>query len=126
MKRINISNLEWEILRIIWQKGKITVKEISKALSEPNKRAYTTIQTYMERMIEKGFLTKEKIGLVNFYHAAVQKKNFISKETSKFIQNVFAGSYSNFAAYLFDSDKLEKNDVEKIKKMIEKKEREDD
>ncbi|HHE39162.1 MAG TPA: BlaI/MecI/CopY family transcriptional regulator [Candidatus Cloacimonetes bacterium] len=126
MKKLNISNLEWEILRITWQKGKITVKEISKALSKPNKRAYTTIQTYMERMVEKGFLTKEKIGLVNFYKAIVREKNLINKEISKFTQNVFAGSYSNLAAYLFDAHKLDKEDIEMIKKMIAEKENEND
>ena len=126
MKKINISNLEWEILRIIWNKGKITVKEINEVLSDQNKRAYTTIQTYMERMVEKGFLTKEKIGLVNFYSAIVKEKNLIDKEITKFIHNVFAGSYSNFAAYLFDADKLEKEDIEMIKKMIEENEKEND
>ena len=125
MKKNNISNLEWEILRIIWSKEKICVKEMLEFLSDQNKRAYTTIQTYMERMVEKGFLSKEKIGLVNFYSSIVKEKNLINKEISKFIQNVFAGSYSNFASYLFDSNKLEHKDIEIIKKMIDEKEKND-
>ncbi|RLD60357.1 MAG: hypothetical protein DRJ01_09805 [Bacteroidetes bacterium] len=126
MKNIKLSKMEWEILRIIWEKGSSSVRDVSQNISEQNKRAYTTIQTYMERMIEKKLLKKEKIGLVNFYISIVEKKNLINHEISTFIQNVFNGSSSRFAAYLFNSDQLDEKDIKRIKEMIEEKEKKND
>lgn len=126
MKNFSLSKMEWEILRIIWKSGSLSVRNICETISEQNKRAYTTIQTYMERMVEKNLLKKEKIGLVNFYKANVAKKDIINNEFSKFVQNVFNGSSSQLTAYLFDSNHLNEKDIETIKEMIKEKEKKND
>jgi len=76
----------------------------------------------MDRMTEKKLLYKEKIGLVNFYRPLIDEQTLKKQATEKLVSNTFNGSFGNLAAFLVDSYNLSGKDLEKIKKLIEKKE----
>ncbi|MEA1987193.1 MAG: BlaI/MecI/CopY family transcriptional regulator [Candidatus Marinimicrobia bacterium] len=121
MKNNNsLTKFEWEIMKVIWTTKNISAREVLEKLSKKNQRAYTTIQTYLERLTKKRFLKKEKIGLVNFYSPIVKKEKALRSETNDFVEKLFHGSYSQMAAFLFDTNSLKEKDFMEIKKMIKK------
>lgn len=117
-----LSKFEWIIMDIIWDNPKSNVRDVLENLPEEHQKAYTTVQTYLERLVKKGFLAKEKIGMVNFYNPKVDRKTVQADETENFIKKTFQGSATKLAAFLFDSNKLNENDLTKIKKMIDEEE----
>ena len=117
-----ISDIEWQIMGVLWKKGVLSIKEVWQQLYPNGEKAYTTVQTYMDRMTEKKLLYKEKIGLVNFYRPLIDEKTLKKQATEKFVTNTFNGSFGSMAAFLVDSYNLSGEDLEKIKKLIEKKE----
>jgi len=119
-----LTKFEWEIMKQVWKKGRATVREVHEALAPTQSRAYTTIQTYMERLVDKKYLSKKKIGLVNFYSAKVKETDTLRQETSYFVKRAFDGSFSKLAAFLFDTQDFDEKDLEAIKRLIEEKERE--
>lgn len=119
-----LTKLEWEIMKLVWKKGRCSVRDIHEALHPAHSKAYTTIQTYMERLVEKKYLSKEKIGLVNFYTARVKETDTLKRETTHFVKRAFDGSVSKLAAFLFDTQDFNKHDLEEIKRLIETKEQE--
>lgn len=122
----SLSPFEWTIMNQVWSSGTITVREIEEALPSKQRRAYTTLQTYLERLVDKKFLQKEKIGLVNFYSVIVEKENVVREETSRFVDRVFNGSATQLAAFLIDHNTLSPDDLDKIKSMLSKEENSDD
>ena len=122
MKKLKaLSDIEWRIMQVLWKKGVMSIREVWQRLYPDGEKAYTTIQTYMERMIEKGLLHKEKIGLVNFYRALVDERTVIKQATEKFVSNIFNGSFGSLAAFRVDSDNRSFDEVERIKQVMEKK-----
>ncbi len=122
--KIGLSDLEWKIMQILWEKGVLSVKEIWQVLYPDGEKAYTTIQTYMDRMVDKDLLKKQKIGLVNFYHALVDKKTILKQATENLVTRAFNGSFLNLAAFLVNSPNLSKKDLQRIKELIKRKEEE--
>ena len=123
MKKPNaLSEMEWQIMQVLWIKGVKSVKEIREFIYPDGEKAYTTVQTYMDRMVEKKLLNKEKIGLVNFYHPLVEKKSILKQATENLVSRAFNGSFLNLAAFLVDSPNLTNDDLEKIKNLIKAKE----
>jgi len=115
----NPSPLEWEIMNVIWDSGKNpSVREVLEAAYPNGEKAYTTVQTVMNNLESKGFLTKEKIGLVNFYKPLKKRKDLLKKETSKFVENVFGGSFQALASYIVASDSLSNEEIADLKKLI--------
>ena len=117
-----ILDIEWQIMGVLWKKGVMSIKEVWQQLFPKGEKAYTTVQTYMDRMTEKRLLHKEKIGLVNFYRPLIDEQTLIKQAMEKFVSNTFNGSFGSMAAFLVDSYNLSGEELEKIKKLIEKKE----
>jgi BlaI family penicillinase repressor len=122
-KKISLSEMEWQILKIIWKDKKTTVKDVWNRLFPEGEKAYTTIQTYMDRMVDKKILKKEKIGLVNFYEQLLSEKDALDFATENLVDRAFQGSFGHLATYLIGSRRLKTSDLEKIKKMISEKEK---
>lgn len=121
-KSISLSEIEWQIMEVLWEKGVLSVKEVLQAIYPNGEKAYTTIQTYMDRMVEKQLLKKQKIGLVNFYHSIVDKHKLLKQATENLVTKAFKGSFGSLAAFLVDSYELSNEDLDKIKQLIKKRE----
>jgi len=118
-----LSLLEWEIMNIIWaQNKKLAVRDVL-AIAYPNgEKAYTTVQTVLNNLETKGYLTKEKIGLVNFYSAIKSQEEIVKKETSSFVKRVYNGSFKALANYLIDSNNLTEDEIADLQFLIKQKE----
>ena len=122
--QLGLSDLEWDIMQTVWEKGVLSVKEVWQKLFPRGEKAYTTIQTYMDRMVEKNLLIKQKIGLVNFYHPRVDKGSLLRQATENLVSRAFNGSFFSLAAFLVDSPNLSREELDKIKQLIKEKEEE--
>lgn len=121
-KEKSLSTFEWQIMEILWKRGKATVRDVFDSLSGIE-RAYTTVQTYMERMVTKKILGKEKIGPVNLYFPQITKDQSLLSETRHFLNKSFGGSLPKLAAFLINSDDISEQDLERIKTMIQEREK---
>ena len=119
-----LSPLEWEIMEVIWQESgrKISVRDVINIAYPNAEKAYTTVQTVMNNLEAKRFLSKQKIGLVNFYTVQEKRHTLLKKETSRFVEKVFGGSFHSLANYLIDSSPLSTEEIADLKKMIEQRE----
>ena len=122
-KKKKLAEVEFEIMSAIWPFGKpITVKEIHLRLYPKKEKAYTTVQTIMNILVEKCFLRKDKIGMVNFYFPIVPKEDFAKHETHNLVSKIFNGSFGALANYLVDSDNLTQDELNELKSLINAKE----
>jgi len=116
---------EWEIMQVLWESGTCCVRDVLDHLSQQGiKKAYTTIQTTMNTLVKKNFLSVKKIGLVNYYTPNVDRRDMIRNETRTLLSRVFNGSVPALASFLFASEDLSLDEIKKIKKTIEQKENE--
>ncbi len=119
-QKINLSSgLEWQIMKYLWENTKASVRDVWESIFPEGDKAYTTVQTYMERMVKKGLLKKEKIGLVNFYSPLISEKEALKEATENFVDKAFEGSFGLLANFLVNSDKLKASDLKELKKMLE-------
>ncbi len=120
-----LTDLEWEIMNGIWNiEGRISVRSVLEELYPDGEKAYTTVQTVMNKLEEKGFLTKEKIGLVNFYKPTREREDLMGGETRRFVDKIFDGSFGELAMYLIGSGKLSDEELADLKQLIERGENE--
>ena len=125
MKRKRLAVAESEIMEGVWQfDGSATVREVHSRLYPNGEKAYTTVQTMMNILVEKGFLRKEKIGLVNFYTPAVSRLEAAETETQSLVSRLFQGSFGALANYLVDSGELSREELDALKALIDAREQE--
>ena len=124
-KTKQLGKAEWEIMEGLWSQTKpVSVREVHEHLYRHGEKAYTTVQTMMVILADKGFLNKEKIGMVNFFTLAVSREEAAGRETRSVVGRIFNGSFGSLAAFLVESGELSRQDLDQLKQMIEEKEKE--
>ena len=124
-KQNKLTPVEWEIMESVWSLGnRTTARDVFNHAFPNGEKAYTTVQTILNHLYRKGVLKREKIGMVNFYTPKKSRKNMVNSEFSFFLSRVFNGSIQALADFLMDSDNLDMKDLEAIKELVDKKEKE--
>lgn len=118
-----LGNLELQILNVLWERGPSTVRETLEALPVEPKPAYTTVLTMMRLMHEKGYLTRRERGRAHVYHARLRERRVKQNLLRSLVDTAFRGSAEALLVRLIEDEKLSARELERIKKLIESKER---
>ncbi len=123
-----LSELEWEILKPLWENGPMAARDIYQAVPERYGWAYKTVKTMLARLVKKGALTYDQIGNSYLYRAAYSREEITQNAMGSFVQRVFDGALNPFVAYFAKNaseDELEvlRSELRRIEK--QKSEQED-
>ena len=123
-RKSQLTPLEWELMRVVWDKKKpVTVREVLETAYPGGEKAYTTVQTIMNTLVEKGFLVRTKIGLVNYYRPVKERAHILKEEIKFFANKTFGGSLNALVSFLINSDSLNQEEIQELKQLIEQKEK---
>jgi predicted transcriptional regulator len=104
-----LGELELAIMRVVWSRESVTVREVLTVLNKKRALAYTTVMTVMGRLAEKGLLTAEKQGKMHTYRAALTREAFEAQSAGQVVQSLlddFGGevALSQFVKQLSETD----------------------
>ena len=87
-------------MSVLWPLGEGTVRDIHRALAASRPRAYTTVMTIMDRLEQKGIVTRRKVGKAFRYQARLSAEEARLKAVEKIVEGFFDGSPQALAAHL--------------------------
>ncbi len=114
MKQARFTQAERRVLEQCWKLGTVSVREILESLPEEERVAYTTIQTLVYRLEEKGALRKvKKIGNAQLFHPAIDRNEFRSGLIEDFLA-LFGGSPRLLVSTLLEAGSLTLKDLKAL------------
>jgi BlaI family transcriptional regulator, penicillinase repressor len=117
-KPVKLTKLELEIMGAVWGLGSGSVREIQEQLPERKRPAYTTVQTIIYRLEEKGAVRRvKKVGNAHIFEAVVTRKAAHSRLIDELL-NVFGGSPSVLMAQLVETGRLTLEDVRDLENTL--------
>jgi BlaI family transcriptional regulator, penicillinase repressor len=124
----SISNLEAEIMKIVWEKGEVTVREVHETMLKKeiaNKESdfipYTTVMSTMTTLADKKLLKQNKSAKTYIYTAAVDNKELSKSIIKSVSEKLLEGSTSKMVSrFLSDSKNLTKKGIDKLMDEIDK------
>jgi predicted transcriptional regulator len=107
-----LGHLEADVLKIVWDMGKVSVRDVYEKLQKQREIAYTTVMTIMVRLAKKKILKKEKEGLAHLYSPMYSREEF----TTNMVQKVMDGILEDYTDLAFSHfvDRLNNEDDAKI------------
>ena len=113
-----LTRLELQIMDALWKDGKLSIREIQESFPEPDRPAYSTIQTTVYRLEEKGALRRtRKIGNAHIFEAVVTRQAASGRLIDELL-SLFGGRLQPVMAHLVESGKFTKKDVREAEKLI--------
>ena len=117
----SMSPTETEILRLVWDLNEATVQRIRDQLPSDRRFAYNTVQTLLNRLEQKGYLTHRIEGRAHVYLPLVKQKEVIKTTVGDFLSRLFGGDPKPLVQFLVEDGKIDEQDINRLKELINKK-----
>jgi predicted transcriptional regulator len=109
---------ELEILKVVWQRGEATVREVFRDLSAQRKIAYTTVLTMMGILEQKGHLKKAAGERAYIYSPTKPQQQVVGSMVNEFVHRVFNGSARPLLVHLVEDPDIRPDELAEIEKLL--------
>ena len=109
----SLTKAELNVMNILWSKNEATVNEIIEVMGEP-KPAYTTVLTVMQVLTRKGIVSPERRGKAHVFRPLLSREEYIDTFMQETRNVLFQGSLRSLFSYFVKSEKLSKEELNKI------------
>jgi len=109
---------ELEILKVIWQRGQATVREVFRDLSAQRKIAYTTVLTMMGILEQKGHLKKTAGERAYVYSPTKPQQQVVRSMVNEFVHRVFNGSSRPLLVHLVEDPHIRPDELAEIETLL--------
>ena len=119
--KIKPTNSELEILKVLWNKGDCTVRDVNAELTKDRdtEKGYTTTLKLMQIMVEKGLVERDTNNRSHIYKALITREKTRQGIVQTMIDTVFNGSAAQLVMQALSNKKSSKEEIEMIKKYLD-------
>jgi BlaI family transcriptional regulator, penicillinase repressor len=114
---------ELEILKVLWDRGPSTVRDVLKVLVARRKRAYTSVMSVLNIMAEKGQVLRKQHGRAFIYSAKRARETTLGEMVSHLLGRAFDGSATTLVIQLLDRSQPTSDELREIRQVIDDYER---
>jgi len=124
-KSLMLHKLELEFMKIIWDKGRATAREVKNAIDEKRPLAESTVRTMLRHLEKKGFLThhvdEDDFRKSYIYRPLVQRDEVSKSMLQDILERLFDGSRELLLNYLFEDEEIDLEELQRLREKITQK-----
>src|SRR5580704_5117876 len=114
-----LSRPELEVMEEFWKHGRLSIREVQESFPETSRPPYTSIQTIVYRLEERGAVRRtRKIGNAHIFEATITREA-VSGRFIDDLLGLFGGRAQTVMAHLVESGKLTRADIRETEKLID-------
>ena len=113
-----LPDTELEVMKALWASGPDTPRAALEAALAPRRWASNTINTYLTRLVDKGFVAVERAGRGNRYTALVSREDYLAYDSQAVLSRLYGSSPRNFVAALARGG-LKREDVAQLRELLD-------
>ena len=119
------TELELEILKILWQGSPLLVREVRSRLKETDRPlAHSSVITILNIMHRKGYVSRQKSGNAFLFSPKVEEGSVTGRMASDLLSRAFNGSPAAMMLKLLETDDIDAKELSQLRKLINQKQKE--
>ena len=116
MSELSPSEGELDVLKVLWELRESKVRDVHEALNAQQKTAFTTVQTLLRIMADKGLVKQRCVGRTLYY----SPKHTIEQVSSRFLKRVFDGSLDKLVLNMLQAENVSTDEMRELERLIAK------
>jgi len=121
MADVTISDAEWQVMQVIWRRGKGTAADVIAELAETTNWSHRTIRTLLGRLVDKGALAATDDGNRYIYRPLLRRDKCIRTESRSFLRKVFGGDAAELLVHFAQDAEITTEQIEELKRLLDTK-----
>jgi BlaI family penicillinase repressor len=117
----NISDAEWRVMEVIWERATATAAEVIAALSSATAWKHRTIRTLLARLVEKKVLAARPDGNRYLYRPLVRRDRCVRQESQSFLHRVFRGDAGELLVHMVRDANISAAQIKELKRLLNEK-----
>jgi len=119
-RRSSISETELDILKVLWEHGPGTVREINELLRPQGRRwAYTTVLTLLQRLEAKGVVTSDKSGMAHVFRPAVTREKLLRQRLKDLANQLCEGTATPLVQALVEGQRFTPQEISHFRQLLD-------
>ena len=120
-RKTELTDHELQIMKVVWDRGSATVRDVYEELLKHRKIAYTTVMTVMGVLEQKGRLKKSMSSRAYVYTPSQPQSEVVRGMVSEFIGRVFNGMAKPLLVSMLEDGKITEDELDELKKLLKSK-----
>jgi predicted transcriptional regulator len=114
-----LTDAEARVMAVLWQKQTATVGEVVEGLTSRRRVNYSTVQTILRILENKGYVTHDKVARAFVYRPVVDERQARRRALRHLVSRLFNGSPSLLVLNVLDDEDMDPAELKRVKKLIE-------
>ena len=114
------SERELDVLKVLWDLGEAKVRDVHEAMCRQGECAFTTVQTLLRIMADKGLVRHRSVGRALLYSPVYTRQQM----SSRFLKRVFDGALDKLVLNMLQAEKLSPDEMRELERLIARARRE--
>lgn len=114
-----ITDAEWEVMKIVWEKSRVPSNEIVRVLKSTMNWQDSTIYTLISRLVKKKMIAIEKESSPYMCYPLILQKDYRKKERKSFLKKMYDGSLNLMLANMIEDKEISEQDIDELKKILD-------
>ena len=119
--QIAISPAEWEVMKVLWQHGKMAARDVYAALPDDSGWAYKTVKTLLSRLAAKQAIAYEQIGNSYLYRAVADETLLTRHEVRSVFERIARGAVSPVLTHFIEEAELTQEEIDQLRQTLDRK-----
>lgn len=116
-----ISEAEYEVMKIIWKDAPVSTNEVVERLSHTHDWSPKTVQTMLARLAKKGVITYTKESRMFIYSPLVKQEDYIRQESDSFLNRFFNGNVGSMVSAFLEQEELSTDELDELQALLNRK-----
>src|SRR4051812_15034676 len=117
---VELGEGELAVMRVLWDLGPLTVRDVMKELHERGKTvAYTTVLTFLTRLEQKGVVASDKRDTAYVYKAKVTRQSVSASKIRTLLDQLYDGAAAPMLLHLIENERLSAEELAKLRQLID-------
>jgi len=116
---VPVPETELEVLKVLWSLGAGTVRQVREQLGGGRRRAYTTVQTLLVRLEQKGLVSSRKEGRAFVFEPTVTRDEFLGEHLHDLAERVCEGEAAPLVLSLFQGRQFDARQIARFRKLLD-------
>ena len=118
-KSVVLTDGELRLMRVLWDSGRASVREVLAALPGKHRPAYNTVLTLLRILEEKGYVRHEKDGRAFVYDAIIGRGRAQRRAVRRLAGQLFDGSPGSLAVNILEHEEVDAVEIAKLRKLLD-------